>query len=196
MNASYANNYVKCWNYQAARKCDHRQNKCDSSVKKLAWFSDSSKLSAHSLPQTTASHLKIRLWRSESECSPCPQGKHKLVNMRWLSPHFPGHAWGGVGDGGFKCIITFPAPAEFRLNRITSLSCLVNIHCQISPHLNNNQRKLNKKGSGGVLVYDRKGVEGPGGFCKWPKSYTQRHFSQIFSSSRLTSKHKQQSQLQ
>ena len=72
-----------------------------SSVKKLAWCSDSSKSSVHSLPWTTSSHLKIRLWRSESECSRRPPGKHKLVNMRWLSPLCPGHAQGG----GFKWLV-------------------------------------------------------------------------------------------
>ena len=91
--------YVKCWNYQAAQKCDHWQIKSELSAKKLAWFSDGSKLSAHSLPQMTSGHLKIRLRRSESEYSPHPPGKCKLVNMRWLSWLSPGHARGRGGGG-------------------------------------------------------------------------------------------------
>ena len=59
-------------------------------------------------------------WRSESECSPCPPGKHKRVNMRWLSPLFPCHARGG--DGGFQmtvaitCTLTFTVSARFHIN--------------------------------------------------------------------------------
>ena len=46
-------------------------------------------------------NLKIRLQKSESECSPQLPGKQLLVNMRWLSPLSPSHAQGGVG-GGFQ----------------------------------------------------------------------------------------------
>ena len=69
----------------------------------VTWFSDGSKSSAHSLPWMTSSRLKTRLQRSESECLPHPPGKHKLENMRWLSPLSPGHAQGGWV--GFKWLV-------------------------------------------------------------------------------------------
>ena len=71
--------YVQCSNYQVLQKCDHWQIwiPC-SSTKKFAWLSDGSKSPTYSLPQMTSSHLKIRLRRSESECSLRPQG-----NMSW-----------------------------------------------------------------------------------------------------------------
>ena len=40
-----------------------------------------------------------------SENSPHPPGKHKLVNMRWLSPLAPRDAWSG--GGGFKWLVHY-----------------------------------------------------------------------------------------
>ena len=77
----------------------------DSFTKKLAWFSDGSKSSMHSLPQTTSSHVTIRPRRSESECSPQPpQG-----NTSWWIwgdyRHFPPAMLGGEGSNDW-CITT------------------------------------------------------------------------------------------
>ena len=72
----YANNVCQIFKLLSSVKCDH-------------WQLNQMWIPAH--PSTFGR-------RSESECSPCLPGKHKLVNMRWLSPLFPCHARGG--DGG------------------------------------------------------------------------------------------------
>ena len=65
----------------------------------IAWFSDSSKPSAHSLPWTPLSRLKIRLWRSESECSPCPPRETQAGEYEVILPIFP---WACPGGRGFQ----------------------------------------------------------------------------------------------
>ena len=69
--------YVKCSNYQVAWKCDRWQIKCESPT--------------HTWPVGR---------RNESEHSPHLPGKHKLVNMRWLSLLSPCYSRGGGGGGG------------------------------------------------------------------------------------------------
>ena len=58
-----------------------------------ARFSDGSKSSTPSLPQTTSSHLKTRLWRKQVFTPPPREtqpGEYEVI-----VPAFPWHAWGG-----------------------------------------------------------------------------------------------------